>query len=299
LDPAGRAELVSAAMSELEHLGAEAHAKALALKRGVEWESLDPAGRAELVSAAMCELGPEAHAKASTVALKSGVEWESLDLVGREEMVSAAMSELGHLGPKASTKVLALQRGLDWGSLSPSARDGLKSEVRNEWAHTGLSKKRTEETEACVRKIAQSEGNEWGSMWSLTQESYHNESETVCYNCYVRGSTPQTQKDAFHNLLTGPVRHWMGEDYWGDWAEDRSARNCPPDINGFTHSQQPLTNRVINKCSMITTKLRLSKIVSPFPVFEEHWEPNAVITMADDQGGTLDVKLLELFCFTR
>jgi len=28
-------------------------------------------------------------------------------------------------------------------------------------------------------------------------------------------------------------------------------------------------------------------------------DPNAVITMADDQGGTLDVKLLELLCITR
>jgi len=37
LDLAGRAEMVSAVMSELLHLVAEAHAKALALKRGVEW----------------------------------------------------------------------------------------------------------------------------------------------------------------------------------------------------------------------------------------------------------------------
>jgi len=39
--------------------------------------------------------------------------------------------------------------------------------------------------------------------------------------------------------------------------------------------------------------------VTPFLVIEEHWDPNAVITMADNQGSTLDVKLLELFCFTR
>ena len=52
----------SAATNELGHLGVEAHAKALALTRGVMWESLDPAGRAEMVSAAMSELGPEAHA---------------------------------------------------------------------------------------------------------------------------------------------------------------------------------------------------------------------------------------------
>jgi len=55
----------------------------------------------------------------------------------------------------------------------------------------------------------------------------------------------------------------------------------------------------MKKCNMITTKLRLSKIVTPFPVFEENWDPNAVITMADDQGHTLDVKLLELLCLMR
>jgi len=50
---------------------------------------------------------------------------------------------------------------------------------------------------------------------------------------------------------------------------------------------------------MITTKLRLSKSVTTFPVFEKHLDFNAVMTMADDQGGTLDVKLLELLCFIR
>jgi len=50
---------------------------------------------------------------------------------------------------------------------------------------------------------------------------------------------------------------------------------------------------------MITTKLRLSKIVTPFPVFEEHWDPNSVITLPDDQGGKLHVNLLHLLCFTR
>jgi len=50
---------------------------------------------------------------------------------------------------------------------------------------------------------------------------------------------------------------------------------------------------------MITTQLRLSKIVTPFPIFEAHWDPNALVPVADDQGGTLDVKLLELLCFTR
>jgi len=96
-------------------------------------------------------------------------------------------------------------------------------------------------------------------------------------------SALQAQNDAFHNLLTGAVRHWMGEDCWGDWMVDRAHSSRPPDINAFTHSQQPLPKKFMDKCSMITTKLRLSKIVTPFPVFEEHWDPNAVITMGDDR----------------
>jgi len=138
-------------------------------------------------------------------------------------------------------------------------------------------------------------------MWTLTQESYPDEAETVCHSCYVGGSALQTQKDAFHNLLIGVVRHWMGEDYWGDWTMDRkkgSRHGPPPDINGFTHSKQTLQQKVMNKFSMTTTKLRLTKIVTPSPVFEEHWDPNTVISLVDDQGGTLDVKLLELLCLT-
>jgi len=49
---------------------------------------------------------------------------------------------------------------------------------------------------------------------------------------------------------------------------------------------------------MLSAKFE-GKLMTPFPVFEEHWDPNAVITLVDDQGGTLDVKLLELLCFTR
>jgi len=90
----------------------------------------------------------------------------------------------------------------------------------------------------------------------------------------------------------------MREDYWADWTVDRPPGRYPPDLDGFKDSQEAMFARVMTKCSIITTKLRLSKIVTPFPVFEEHWDPNAVITMADDQGGILDVKLLELLCFT-
>jgi len=88
----------------------------------------------------------------------------------------------------------------------------------------------------------------------------------------------------------------MGEDYRGDWMVDQKSGPNPPDLDGFEHNQQPLLDCAMKKCNMITTKLRLSKIVTPLPVFEEHWDPNAVITMADDQGHTLDVKLLEFLC---
>ena len=82
----------------------------------------------------------------------------------------------------------------------------------------GQNNKWTKTAEACARKIARSEGKDWDSMWTLTQDSssYRDEAETVCHSCYVGGSAPQIQKDAFHNFLTGAVRHWMGEDYWGN-----------------------------------------------------------------------------------
>jgi len=251
-------------MSELGHLVVQHPAMALSLSRGVEWELLDNAGRAEMVSAARSELGhlgAEAHANAFSPT--RGVEWELFDKAVRAEMVSATMCE--HRG--AASRL-------------------------------GTAKKRTEGIEACAQKIAHSEGKNWGSLWTLTQESYRDEAETVCQNCHVGGSAPQSQIDAFHNLLTGIVRHWMGEDYFGDCMVARKHGANRPDLDGFKHNQQPLLDRVIQKCSMTTTKLRLSKIVTPFPVFKEHLEPNAVITMADDQGGTLDVKLLELLCFT-
>jgi len=167
-------------------------------------------------------VGTEAHAKA--LALTRGVEWELLAPAGRAEMVPAAMGQLGLLA-------FAVERGLDWDSLSPSAREGLVSEAHNEQTHIGRTKQRTEATEARAQKIAMSEGKDWGSTWTLTQESYRDEAKTVYHNCYVGGPTPQTQKDAFHNLLTGVVRPWMGEDYWDDWMVDLTKSKRPPDID--------------------------------------------------------------------
>jgi len=94
------------------------------------------------------------------------------------------------------------------------------------------------------------------------------------------------------------IRNHIHTHMWTTTPHSHGYTN-PPDLDGFKHNQQPLPGAVMQKCRMTNTKLRLSKIVTTFPVFDEHWDPNAVITMADDQGGTLDVKLLELLCFTR
>jgi len=170
-------------------MGSEHHAKALASKRGVEWGKLDLVGRAEMVSAAMSELGhlgAEGHAKA--LASKRGVEWELLDKAGRSEMVSAAMSELGHLGAEGHAKALAWTRGVEWELLDKAGRSEMMSEAMGKLGplsvapRIGMAKKRTEATEVCTRKIAQSEGKDWDSMWLLTQESYRDEAETVCQN---------------------------------------------------------------------------------------------------------------------
>ena len=74
-----------ATLPGLANLGVEAHAKALALTKGVEWELLDQVGRKKMVSTAMREPGTEAHAKA--LARTRGVEWESLDHSGRAEIM--------------------------------------------------------------------------------------------------------------------------------------------------------------------------------------------------------------------
>jgi len=211
-------------------------AKALALKRGVEWGKLDLVGRAEMVSAAMSELGhlgAESHAK--VLAQKRGVEWGKLDLAGRAEMVSAAMSELGHLGADGHAKALAITRGVEWELSDQAGRKEMTSVAMGEKNRRVALKKWTEASEACARKIAHSEGKDWGSLWTLKQESYRDEAEAVCRYCYVGGSAPQTQKDAFHNVLNGAVRHWMGEDYWGVWTADRHGAYYP-NLNGFKHN---------------------------------------------------------------
>jgi len=93
----------SAASIMMGQMGLEHHAKALALKRGVECGSLDLVGRAEMVSAAMSQLGYlGAEARAKTLALTRRIEWELLDQAGRAEMVSAAISEMRLLGERIS-----------------------------------------------------------------------------------------------------------------------------------------------------------------------------------------------------
>jgi len=112
-------------------------------------------------------------------------------------MVSAAMHDLVRMGVEARTKVLALQSGVEWQSLDLSAPEGLIKKAYNERQRKGMAtvmKKRTDATEACARKIAQSEGRDWDSTWTLTQECDRDEAETVCHKCYVRGSNPRHKK---------------------------------------------------------------------------------------------------------
>jgi len=125
-----------------------------------------------------------------------------------------------------------------------------------QWEETQQSTPETDWSNWCLcPENGTVRGQRWGSMWTLTQESYHDEAETVCHNCYVGKLAPQTQKDALHTVLTGVVRHWIGKDY----TVDRTKGRNPTDIDGFAHSQQPLTDAVMRKCSMKTTKLRSSE----------------------------------------
>ena len=193
--------MVSAAMSELGDLSAEAHAKALASKRGVEWDSLLKVGHAEMMSAAMSELGVlSAEARAKALALTRGVEWELFDKVGRVETMSAAISELRHLGAEGHAKALPLKRGVEWELLDEAGPAEMMSEAMGKHgpmlvaSRLAMTKKRTEATEACARKIAQSEGKHWDSMWLLAQESYRER------RLYVRTDTLGNQHHRHKNI---------------------------------------------------------------------------------------------------
>jgi len=214
----------------------------------------------------------------------------------RDGMVSAAMSELVHLSRRGGPRQgFGVEKGSRVGVFGPCEKRWCQrpwaSPIATVYSRNGLKQPKHVE-------IAQSQDKECDSMWTLTQESWRDEAEIVRDNYYVGGSVPLTQNYAFHNLLTGMVCHWMGEDYWGDWKVDRKQECKSTDIDRFTHIQQPLLKRDVDKCSMITTEFRLSKTVTPFPVIEELWDKNTVITLADDQDRTLDVKLLEFLCFT-
>jgi len=72
--------------------------------------------------------------------------------------------------------------------LSASAQEGLISEARSEWGRNGILKKRTDATEACAWKIAQSEGRRL--YVDPDSRTYREEAESGCHNCYVGGSNP-------------------------------------------------------------------------------------------------------------
>jgi len=114
MDLSGRAEMVSAAMSELKRAGAVASGKMFAeTVEFEEWDNLIDDQRYDFMSAASSikgQMGAEAHAK--VLASKRGVECKlfKLDLLEQEKIVSAAIGELKQIGPQAHTKVLASKR---------------------------------------------------------------------------------------------------------------------------------------------------------------------------------------------
>ena len=65
----------------------------------------------------------------------------------------------------------------------------------------GRLKKRTKATEACAWKIAQSGGNDWDFKWTLTQETYHDEAETVCHNCDVGEGDRHPRHKKMHSMI--------------------------------------------------------------------------------------------------
>ena len=74
--------------------------------------------------------------------------------------MSAAINEIGQLGPEAHAKALALTRGIEWELLHQAGRREMTSAAMSETTLRVRLRKWTEATEACARKIAQSEGKD-------------------------------------------------------------------------------------------------------------------------------------------
>jgi len=113
-------------------VGTEAHAKALVLTRGFEWELLAPVERAEMVPAAMGQLSM------FTFAAERGLDWDLLSLSAREGLVSEAHSERAHIGrtkqrteaTEARAQKIAKPEGKDWGSMWTWTQESYSGEAK-------------------------------------------------------------------------------------------------------------------------------------------------------------------------
>jgi len=92
----------------------------------------------------------------------------------------------------------------------------------------------------------------------------------------------------------------MGDDIWKVWMAN-SARgvkpgglfSAPSRAAEFTPDQQPLMNGKYRAGALKNTKLKLSKIMSPFPIFDC---PDTVIALGDTNGATIKVSILGILC---
>ena len=160
-----------------------------------------------------------------------------------QALLARVLNYDGADGDWAHFKAFALQMGVEWGSLDPAGWEKMVSAAMNYLGHL--------DAEAHAKDLALTRGVEWKSL------DHVGRAEMASAPWASSGFWVQRPKPRL----------------WRSMTEDRWARKKPPNMKGFKHSQQLLLKKVVDKCSMITTKLRLSKIVTPFLVFEEHWDP--------------------------
>jgi len=99
---------------------------------------------------------------------------------------------------------------------------------------------------------------------------------------------------------------FISDDIWKAWMAN-SARgvkpggkfSAPSHAAEFTPDQQPLTDGKYRTCALKNIKLKLSKIMSPFPTFDYKWDPDTVITLGDANSATIKVSILKILCHAR
>ena len=108
---------------------------------------------------------------------------------------------------------------------------------------------------------------------------WHSNLTVMRRRLHVRNATTLGDRHHWHKKMPSII-FWLWQFVTGSEKTTGTIERYPrklssnrPDLDRFKHNQQPMLDRAIQKCSMLTTKLRLSQIVTPFPVFEEHWDP--------------------------